>query len=188
MPRAADEPAFRSDDRTDGSAVSNEREPVLLRVSTAVFRDDTILLCRRLDDRDPTWVLPGGTPRRGEGAANCARREVAEETGLQIDPDRVAFVLETTSPDASHHLVEIVFMALLRDAHVELTGAEPHLQPEFIGLDELGSINLLPPIAGYLRGLARRMTRLEPTHATAAYLGNIWRATGSPSDATEVER
>lgn len=166
----------------------NEREPVLLRVSTAVFRADTVLVCRRLDDTEPTWVLPGGTPRRGEGAANCARREVAEETGLRIDPDRVAFVLETTSPDGTHHLIEIVFMAILRDANAVLAGSEAHLEPEFVPLDRLGSINLLPPIAGYVRGLAGRLNRFsEPTTSTAAYLGNIWRPTGSSSDALEAE-
>lgn len=154
----------------------SEREPVLLRVSTAVFHDSRVLLCRRLDDLEPTWVLPGGTPRRGEGAANCARREVAEETGVRIDPDRVAFVLETSSPDGAYHLIEIVFMAMLRDAKVELAGSEAHLEPEFVELDKLGSIHLLPPIAGYLRGLAGRLNRYpEPTAATAGYLGNVWR-------------
>jgi ADP-ribose pyrophosphatase YjhB (NUDIX family) len=183
VPTPADEPTSQR----NALANNNEREPVLLRVSTAVFRGGTVLLCRRLDDREPTWVLPGGTPRRGEGAANCARREVAEETGLHIDPDRVAFVLETTSPDASHHLMEIVFMAELRDASVVPAGTEPHLEPEFIELDRLGSMNLLPPIAGYLRGLSRRVTRLDATHATAAYLGNIWRSTGAASGAMEID-
>lgn len=146
-----------------------------------------MLLCRRLDDAEPTWVLPGGTPHAGEGTASCARREVLEETGLHVDPDRVAFVLETTSPDASHHLLEIVFMAVHRDLSVSppLVGRESHLEPAFVPLSELGSLNLLPPIAGYLRGLGQRMSRLpEPTDATAAYLGNVWRPNGASSGVT----
>lgn len=163
----------------------NERQPIHLRVSTAVFRGDTVLLCQRRENGRPMWVLPGGTPRRGEGAPSCARREVAEETGVHIDPDRVAFVLETTSPDATHQLMEIVFLATVRDVSISPVGSEAHLKPEFIALDQLSAINLLPPIAGYLRGIARQTTRFDPAQATAAYLGNIWRETGSSGQAPE---
>ncbi len=166
----------------------NNREQVSLRCSAAVFRGDTVLLCRRVDDREPTWVLPGGTPHPGESAANCARREVLEETGLRVDTDRVALVLETTSPDGSYHLVEIVFMALLRDIGLSPVAGEMHLEPEFVALSELGSVNILPPIGGYLRGLAHRMSRMPlPADATAAYLGNIWRSNSAPSGAAERE-
>ncbi|MHB1508734.1 MAG: NUDIX hydrolase [Acidimicrobiales bacterium] len=164
--------------------IGDDREPVFLRVATAVFRADTVLLCRRLDDPEPTWVLPGGTPRPGERAAACARREILEETGLHIDPERVAFVFETTSPNGRYHLMEIVFMAWHRDARAVPAGRETHLEAEFVPLDTLASINLLPPIAGYLRGLARQMSRLpEPALATAAYLGNVWRSPGTVSSA-----
>jgi hypothetical protein len=85
--------------------------------------------------------------------------------------------------------MEIVFIAFHRDAAVSPVGSESHLQPAFVALSELGSLNLLPPIAGYLRGLAQRMTRLpEPTDATAAYLGNIWRPNGAASNAAESQQ
>jgi 8-oxo-dGTP diphosphatase len=46
----------------------DDREPVNLRCTAMVLRDNAILLCRRSEEGD-TWVLPGGTPRRGEGTA-----------------------------------------------------------------------------------------------------------------------
>jgi ADP-ribose pyrophosphatase YjhB (NUDIX family) len=39
------------------------------------------------------WGLPGGILEIGESPAECARREAREETGLQVDPLRVAAVL-----------------------------------------------------------------------------------------------
>lgn len=155
---------------------SDDGELVALRCSVAVFRHDTVLLCHRR----PTaiWSLPGGTPRPGEGLAACARREVLEETGLAADPERVGLVLETTSPDVSRHLIEIVFVAVLRDQSSVPEQREEGLEPAFVDLDRLGSLHLLPPIGRYVRGLARSIDRAgAPTRFTAAYLGNVWRPT-----------
>jgi len=156
----------------------DDREPVNLRCAVLVMRADAILLCRRTEETN-TWVLPGGTPRRGEATAAAARREVAEETGLQIVAERVAFVLETTSWDAEHHLIEIVFIGAEDDPDAHPTQLEAGLAPSFVPLDGLEKIGLRPPIAGYVRGYARsRRTRRDPRWSTAAYLGNVWRPVG----------
>jgi ADP-ribose pyrophosphatase YjhB (NUDIX family) len=153
----------------------NDREGVSLRCSAAVFWDGSILLCRRLEDEVPTWTLPGGTPKPGEGSANCAQRELREETGIVVDLNRVAFVLEATSPDGADHVIEIVFLGFVRDAEPKPTQQEAHLRPEFVSLDEVAKLRLLPPLAGYLRGLSRRPLFGDEMAGTAAYLGNVWR-------------
>lgn len=142
--------------------------PVNLRCSVLFFRNDTVLLCRRTD-RDDVWVLPGGTPDVGEGTATAARREVEEETGLQVAAERVAFVLETSSWDRDHHLIEIVFSGAERDRSAAPRQMEEHLEPVFVPLEDLDKVGLRPPIAGYIRGFARSH------NSTAAYLGNVWR-------------
>lgn len=161
----------------------NDRELVALRCSAVVLRKDCVLLCRR-SAAGESWVLPGGSPRPGEGAAACARREVLEETGLRIDTERVAFVLEATSPDSLEHLMEIVFVGTDRDPSSAPAQFEPDLAPEFVSLVDLASLTLLPPIGGYIRGLAQSSDRrLGGTNGTAPYLGNVWR----PSPTTAVQ-
>lgn len=142
--------------------------PVNLRCSVLLFRNGAVLLCRRTTRVD-LWVLPGGTPNMGEGAAAAARREVEEETGLHVGIERVAFVLETSSWDRDHHLIEIVFLGSERDRSLEPRQMEEHLDPAFVSLDDLVKVGLRPPIAGYIRGFAQRHS------PTAAYLGNVWR-------------
>jgi 8-oxo-dGTP diphosphatase len=152
-----------------------DKDPLNLRCSALFLRDHAVLLCRRTN-RENTWVLPGGTPRRGEGTAAAARREVAEETGLEVAAERVAFVLETTSWDAGHHLIEIVFVGSERDRTAEPEQRERELAPAFVPLDDLDYIGLRPPIAGYIRGYARSgRSGGDRRQSTAAYLGNLWR-------------
>ncbi|MDA8295413.1 MAG: NUDIX hydrolase [Actinomycetota bacterium] len=159
----------------------NDRVPIALRCSAVVFRDDAVLLCERRDAKG-TWVLPGGTPLPGEGSAACARREVLEETGLRIDTDRIAFVLEATSPDRSQHLIEIVFLGSDCDRLAVPERREERLSPEFVALSALASLDLRPPIGGYLRGLAGTRSRsLGALPGTGAYLGNVWRPSGFPT-------
>lgn len=147
-----------------------------LRCSAMILRNQSILLCHHAQ-RDDSWVLPGGTPRVGEGTALCAQREINEETGIQVTIDRVAFVLETTSPDWDHHLIEIVFVGKERNSNATPVQHEAGLVPSFVPLDELDAIELRPPIAGYIRGYSRyrRASHDSQQPFTAAYLGNLWR-------------
>lgn len=155
--------------------------PVLLRCSVLFFRDDCVLLCRRADEPD-VWVLPGGTPRPGEATAATARREVAEETGLDISAERIAFVLEATSWEGDFHLVEIVFVGAERDRQAEPEQREDALVPVFVPVDELNQLGLRPPIAGYIRRYAQLLRRAgsDLHRSTAPYLGNVWRPSEHP--------
>jgi 8-oxo-dGTP diphosphatase len=148
----------------------SDRALVELRCSAIVFRGEAVLLLGRDRHGRRDWVLPGGHPRPREGTATCAWREVVEETGLDVQVGRVAFVLETTDPAGDRRLIEIVFLATERDAHAQPKAREPGLWPQFVPVDDTPMLDLRPPIAGYLRGLHR--TRLP---ATAPYLGNLWR-------------
>jgi 8-oxo-dGTP diphosphatase len=57
----------------------------LIGVGVVVCRDDTVLLIRRAKPpRQGEWSLPGGLQKLGETVFEAARREVREETGVEI--------------------------------------------------------------------------------------------------------
>ena len=145
-------------------------EPVWVRCSAVVFRGESVLLVRRDRAGETDWVLPGGTPRRGESTASCVRREVEEETGLAVTVGNVAFVLEAGAPDGGRRTLDLVFTASAVDATHPLRTWEPDLTPLFHPLDELAAVQLRPPIAGHVRALFAARGR-----AAGAYLGNVWR-------------
>jgi 8-oxo-dGTP diphosphatase len=147
----------------------DEPDVTSLRCSVVVIRGQEVLLLHRVGGAGD-WVLPGGTPRAGESMAACARREVREETGLLVDPSRVAFVAEVLGPDGGLRTVDIVFYASGVAAEGPLQRQEAGLQPVFVPLDQIQTLDLRPPLAGHLRRTARGGGRLY-----APYLANLWR-------------
>lgn len=146
--------------------------PVELRCSGLVMRASHLLLVGRAGRGD--WVLPGGSPEPGEGSAACVRREVREETGVHVETGEVAFVFEVTDPARQDRLIEIVFFAEEQGDQTALCSTESGLTLRWMPVDELGRVEMRPPIAGYLRGAARRTPG-----RSAPYLGNLWRPEGS---------
>ena len=72
-----------------------------LAVSAAIWRDGRILLARRAraPGRD-LFSLPGGVVETGETLAEAVTREVLEETGLTVEPVRLAAYREAIVRDA----------------------------------------------------------------------------------------
>jgi 8-oxo-dGTP diphosphatase len=58
--------------------------PPVLAASAACFRDGRLLIVRRANPPQ-LWTLPGGRIEAGEAAAEAARRELREETGIEAD-------------------------------------------------------------------------------------------------------
>ena len=72
----------------------------LLGVGAVVFQEGKVLLIER--GQEPLkgwWTLPGGLVETGERLECAVRREVMEETGLEIHPLEVAAIFERIMPD-----------------------------------------------------------------------------------------
>lgn len=69
-----------------------------------------------------TWGLPGGLLAFGETWDACARREVREETGLEVIASRHIATTETFAPDRSSHEITLFLAA---DARGEVRNPAP---------------------------------------------------------------
>jgi len=138
------------------------RDGIELRCSAIVTRQQAVLLIHRTYDGADDWVLPGGTPRSGESTAACTRREVREETGLWVDPARVAFVLEVVGPETGPRTLDIVFAATESAPSAPPEGRERGMEPLFVPAGRLNQLDLRPPLAGLCAGCSATAGNATP--------------------------
>lgn len=80
-------------------------------IGVMVMKDGKVLLGKRKGSHgEGEYAWPGGHLEHMERFADCAEREVMEETGLKIGPIRFLRLLNTTQY-APRHYVDIAFVA-----------------------------------------------------------------------------
>jgi ADP-ribose pyrophosphatase YjhB (NUDIX family) len=100
-------------------------------------RARVLLVKRRKPPRAGTWSIPGGRQRLGETLEAAARREVREETGLELGVVRLLGVVDSITHDdagaISYHYSLIDFAADGADGEAragsdaaEVCWADPH--------------------------------------------------------------
>ncbi|WP_406664031.1 NUDIX hydrolase [Gallaecimonas sp. GXIMD1310] len=84
-------------------------ELVRVGVGVLVVRDGKWLLGQRRGGLgDGCWAFPGGHLEKGETPEQCAARELAEETGMQLQQPRIFAVTNDLHPDGRHYLTVFV--------------------------------------------------------------------------------
>ena len=91
----------------DGQLKKVMEQRAYTRINKALDDDGAILLVR-LAYRDG-WGLPGGLIKRNEDVADCARREVAEEIGVEVELTSAPAVVVDSRPQR----IDVVYRARL---------------------------------------------------------------------------
>ncbi len=92
--------------------VAIAKPPLKLATLVYALRDEQVLLLRRTTEPNRgLWVAPGGKLEHGESPAECAVREMREETGLAIERPVLRAVMTETSPRADYQWLTFIFVA-----------------------------------------------------------------------------
>jgi 8-oxo-dGTP diphosphatase len=99
----------------------------MLTVDVAVLTQASVpsllLVQRRFPPFAGEWALPGGFVEEGEQVIDAAPRELAEETGLQVDGLRLLGVYDTPERDPRGWTVSVVYLAAVQ-TEVPVSGAD----------------------------------------------------------------
>lgn len=117
----------------------------IVGVGVVVLRGDDVLLIRRAKPPvSDNWSIPGGAQEIGETVREAARREVAEETGIEIEIAGLIDVVDGITRDdggrAKFHYTLVDFAALWRSG--EARAASDAAAARWAGLHEIAEIPL----------------------------------------------
>lgn len=123
-------------------------------VGGVVVREGRALVVRRAHDpRKGEWSLPGGVVELGEALTDALRREIREETGLDVEVGPLIETFDRVHRDADgrvrYHFVIVDFLCEAADgAPVAGTDAE---DVAWVKADELDAYGINPHAAGVIR-------------------------------------
>lgn len=140
-----------------------------VRVGVVIPQDDRILLVRHRKGERTYWMLPGGGLDYGETVAQCAEREVHEETGLVIQAERMLYLSEAICPRGSRHILNIFMLARLEGGTLMIPEGDVIEEAAFQPVSALEGLVMYPDIASEL---VRAHEQAYP--AEIRYLSTRW--------------
>jgi 8-oxo-dGTP diphosphatase len=122
-------------------------------VGAAIFREDELLLLRRIPDFPGSWELPGGSVEAGELLEQALVREIREETGLSVDVGRPfsASLFEAAGPEGKPvTVVAIEYLCTVESPGTIRLSPTEHDRFAWIRAHELSKYSLVP---GFVRAV-----------------------------------
>ena len=93
-----------------------------------------LLLKRQGSHGAETWGLPGGKLETGETWDDCAKREIKEETGLEISIDEFFDVFSSSDDPRSNSILMIYLATIIGGT---LQAGDDALEAKYFSLDNL---------------------------------------------------
>ena len=128
-------------------------------VSALVIRDDKILIGKRKSKTHGhgTWHTPGGHLEFGESFEECAKREVYEETGVEIEDVRFLTVTNDIFREEGLHYVTIWMIAKWKRGEPEVKEPEKCECWKWMSWDEIKKLKpLFLPLKNLIENLGNR--------------------------------
>jgi ADP-ribose pyrophosphatase YjhB (NUDIX family) len=140
-----------------------------IRVAVILAQDGQILLVRHRKGDRAYWMLPGGGLDYGETFEACAIRELREETGLEIEVDRMLFLSEAICPRGTRHVVNIYLVGRVVGGAIAVPEGDIIDAVRFVPIAEFPDLTLYPPIMDHLLA-----AHAENFQGPIRHLGAMW--------------
>jgi len=120
--------------------MTNEKPSIV--VSALIEKDNKFLLVKEiLESGKEYWIIPGGKVEFGENLLDATRREIKEETNLDIEIKKFIFFQEAIVPQYNYHTIIFFYHAIPVNEKVILGDKE--IEAKFFTKEEIKNLNLV---------------------------------------------
>jgi ADP-ribose pyrophosphatase YjhB (NUDIX family) len=124
----------------------------LVRACGILIHDAAVLAQEAIGDRVASYALPGGHLEFGESLAMCMSREFYEESGLNVEAEKLVYVHENfyTLKGVKTHELGFYFLVDLNsdfpppDRERYIPSREAHIRIRLLPLSTLKTVRLMP--------------------------------------------
>ena len=111
-------------------------------------QDQILLVHHQVKDKFDFWVPPGGRLEGNESIYDCARREVFEETGLQVELGQILYIQEFWEPD--YHFCKFFILGKILDGKLSIANKDLDedwlVDVRFFSQQELQELTVFPEV------------------------------------------
>ena len=115
-------------------------------IGVILFKEGKVLMAKRGEKSfySHHWSLPGGKLELFESFEDCAKREVFEETGLEIGNLEMVCLHNDSMPEVNKHYLTLIFKAEVSGGELTIKEPEKNTEIAWFDLENLPS-PLFPP-------------------------------------------
>ncbi len=146
-----------------------DRKKIRIRVAVVLRQGDQVLLVRHHKQGMKYWLLPGGGLEIGETIEECARRELKEETQLDIDVGDFLFMNESIPPDHHRHVVNLYYEGKIIGGELKMGNDEALYEVGFVDIEQIPELTFFPNVKAELLEWLK-----SPDSIQRRSLGNRW--------------
>lgn len=118
-----------------------------LATRAIILRNDKLLIVNAWKDRSDLWCAPGGGAEKHASLPDNLRREVREETGLDIAVGQVCLINEFHDPAGPFHQVDVYFRCTVVGGVLDPNWQDPEgivTKRRWVTREELSTLRVKP--------------------------------------------
>ncbi|MCX7919821.1 MAG: NUDIX hydrolase [bacterium] len=141
---------------------------IRIRVAVILIQNGTLLFVKHCKYGKEYWLLPGGGLEFGETIESCAKRELREETGFEIELGDLAFINESIPPDKHRHVLNLFFWGTIIGGTLNVQPDGVLIDAAFIPIEKIPELTMFPRVNREL------LTLIQRKSVEQISLGNRW--------------